>query len=80
MTRAKAVLTLDNGIMHLAATTGTPVVALFRHGIHRLWKPSWGRVDAIVANAGCAVDTIAREPVLAAMRKALACAPAHITP
>ncbi|MEY5060179.1 MAG: hypothetical protein RIS45_100 [Planctomycetota bacterium] len=78
MTRAKAVLTLDNGIMHLAATTDTPVVALFRHGIHRLWKPSWGRVDAIVANAGAAVETIAREPVLAAMRKALACAPARV--
>ena len=76
MTKAKAVLTLDNGIMHLAATTDTPVVALFRHGIHRLWKPSWGRVEAIVASAGSPVDTIAREPVIAAMRKALAMVPA----
>ncbi len=34
---AKAVLTLDNGIMHLAAATPTPTVALFRSGIRRLW-------------------------------------------
>lgn len=37
--RARCVLTLDNGIMHLAAAALAPTVALFRHGIHRLWAP-----------------------------------------
>ncbi|MFQ3669660.1 MAG: glycosyltransferase family 9 protein, partial [Fimbriimonadaceae bacterium] len=36
---AERVLTLDNGILHLSASTDTPVVGLFRYGIHRLWAP-----------------------------------------
>ncbi len=36
---ARAVLTIDNGVMHLAAATETPVVALFRPAIERLWRP-----------------------------------------
>jgi len=70
--RARLVLTLDNGIMHLAATTSVPVVALFRHGIHRLWKPSWGCIDAVVAEAGQPVSTIAVERVLKACARGLA--------
>jgi ADP-heptose:LPS heptosyltransferase len=70
MARSSLVLTLDNGIMHLAATTSVPVVALFRHGIHRLWKPSWGYVDAVVADPGCPVITISLESVLSACAKA----------
>ncbi len=64
MSRARLVLTLDNGIMHLAATTKVPVVALFRHGIHRLWKPSWGTVEAVVADPQQPVSTISVERVL----------------
>lgn len=45
----RAVLTLDNGILHLAASTNTPTVGLFRYGIHRLWCPPFGRVRAVVA-------------------------------
>jgi heptosyltransferase-3 len=64
--RARAVLTLDNGIMHLAATSPAPVVALFRHGIHRLWTPSWGRIDAVVAPEGRPVSSIPVDAVTAA--------------
>jgi ADP-heptose:LPS heptosyltransferase len=72
MSRAGLVLTLDNGIMHLAATTNVPVVALFREGIHRLWKPSWGRVDPVVADIGQPVSTIPVERVVSACAAALA--------
>lgn len=75
MMGARLVLTLDNGIMHLAATTSVPVVALFRHGIHRLWKPSWGRVDAVVAGQGQPVSTITAAEVTAACIRALAAHP-----
>jgi ADP-heptose:LPS heptosyltransferase len=37
--RAKQVVTIDNGVLHLAASVGTPTVGLFRPGIHRLWAP-----------------------------------------
>ncbi len=37
--RAQMVVTLDNGILHFACSTDTPVVGLFRNGIHRLWAP-----------------------------------------
>ena len=36
---ARLVLSLDNGIVHLGCATNTPVVGLFRNGIHRLWAP-----------------------------------------
>ena len=36
---ARIVLSLDNGILHLASATPTPTVGLFRPGIHRLWAP-----------------------------------------
>jgi heptosyltransferase-3 len=37
--RARLVVTIDNGIVHLACATATPTVGLFRNGIHRLWAP-----------------------------------------
>lgn len=36
---AKAVVSIDNGVLHMASSTGTPVVGLYRNGIHRLWAP-----------------------------------------
>lgn len=36
---ARLVVTIDNGIVHLACATSTPTVGLYRHGIHRLWAP-----------------------------------------
>lgn len=37
--QARQVVTIDNGILHVACATKTPVTGLFRHGIHRLWAP-----------------------------------------
>ena len=45
---AKLVVTLDNGIMHLAAATDTKTVALFRPGIHRLWTPPKPNIVPII--------------------------------
>ncbi len=58
LAQARAVLTLDNGIMHLAASTPTPTTALFRHGIHRLWAPPSTTLRAAVAPAGQPVSAI----------------------
>lgn len=58
LAQARAVLTLDNGIMHLAASTRTPTTALFRHGIHRLWAPPSTTLHAAVAPAGQPVSAI----------------------
>lgn len=44
---AKAVLTLDNGILHMAVAGGRPVVGLFRHGIHRLWAPPYPNLTVL---------------------------------
>ncbi len=56
--KAKAVFTLDNGIMHLAASTDTPTVALFRHGIHRLWCPPFGQIAGLTAGEASPVSEI----------------------
>lgn len=58
LARAKRVVTLDNGILHLAAATATPTVGLFRHGIHRLWTPPSPNVRPIVAAEGGRVEDI----------------------
>jgi len=58
MTKCRLVVTVDNGIMHLAAASGRPAVALFRHGIHRLWLPPTGTVDPVTPEPGAPVATI----------------------
>jgi ADP-heptose:LPS heptosyltransferase len=71
LARARAVLTLDNGIMHLAAAARTPTVALFREGIHRLWSPPSDRLHAIVPDAGAPVLAIPAQAVTEALAKLL---------
>lgn len=71
LTQARAVLSLDNGIMHLAVASQTPTVALFREGIHRLWTPPSPSLLPVVANQGEPVAEIAIESVKSAMNKAL---------
>lgn len=65
--QAKAVFTLDNGIMHLAASTDTPTVALFRHGIHRLWCPPFGKIAALTPGEGYPVSEIEADKVKEAL-------------
>jgi len=48
----KRVLTLDNGILHLAVAAGTPVVGIFREGIHRLWAPPTSNLTIVVPEPG----------------------------
>lgn len=61
--KTKMVVTLDNGIMHMALAGGKPVIGLFRHGIHRLWAPPYPNLHAIVAPPGEPVSEIPFEAV-----------------
>lgn len=69
--KAKAVLTLDNGIMHLAAGTVTPTVALFRTGIRRLWAPPSQTLRALEPTEGEPVAAIGVGTVIEAIDGAL---------
>jgi heptosyltransferase III len=68
---ARAVLTLDNGILHLAVAAGAPTVGLFRHGIHRLWAPPFDRLDVLSAGEGRAVGEIEPARALEALGRRL---------
>ena len=68
---AKAVLTLDNGIMHLAAATATPTVALFRPGIRRLWAPPSATLHTLEPSEGSPVADISVKDVIEALDAAL---------
>jgi heptosyltransferase-3 len=69
--RANAVLTIDNGILHLAAAAGTKTVGLFRHGIHRLWAPPFANLEALTPGEGRPVSEISVESVSEAMARAI---------
>ncbi|MBV6459773.1 MAG: hypothetical protein HONBIEJF_02926 [Fimbriimonadaceae bacterium] len=56
--QAKQIITLDNGILHLAASTSTPTAGLFRHGIHRLWAPPAANVCVLEPGEGREVAEI----------------------
>jgi ADP-heptose:LPS heptosyltransferase len=58
LAKAKLVLTIDNGILHLAAAGGAPIVGLFREGIHRLWAPPAPNLTVITPAPGGAVRDI----------------------
>lgn len=64
---AKCVLTLDNGILHLASATKTPVVGLFREGIHRLWAPPNPQLTVLSPGRDAPVAEIDVARVLAAL-------------
>lgn len=61
--RTSLVVTLDNGILHFACATQTPVVGLFRHGIHRLWAPPVPNLKVIEPGANGRVSDITVERV-----------------
>lgn len=64
LARARQVITLDNGILHLAVSTGTPVVGLYRHGIHRLWAPPYENLTVVTPGKGSPVSDIEPQQVL----------------
>lgn len=66
---ARAVLTLDNGILHLAAAAGTPTVGLFRDGIHRLWAPPFERLTVLTPGEDRPVVEIGLDRVMEAMAR-----------
>lgn len=71
LAEARLVVTLDNGILHLAAATQAPTVGLFREGIHRLWCPPTGRVFPVVGPTGAAISKVPANEVLRAVARAL---------
>ncbi|MBN9500237.1 MAG: hypothetical protein BGO01_05630 [Armatimonadetes bacterium 55-13] len=68
---AQAVLTIDNGILHLSAAAGTPTVGLFRHGIHRLWAPPFANLTVLIPGEDELVAEIKVETVLEAILNVL---------
>jgi ADP-heptose:LPS heptosyltransferase len=62
---AKLVVSLDNGIVHLACSTTTPVIGLFRHGIHRLWAPPVPNLNVVEPGPGNPVSVIDGQTVAA---------------
>ena len=69
--QAKAVLTIDNGILHLASAAGAKTVGLFRHGIHRLWAPPFANLTVLTPGEGHEVAEIEVDTVMEAMKRAL---------
>jgi len=69
--KARAVLTLDNGILHLSSAAGAPTVGLFRHGIHRLWAPPFANLTVLTPGEGREVSEIETEKVTEALARAL---------
>ncbi|HLI26976.1 MAG TPA: glycosyltransferase family 9 protein [Chloroflexota bacterium] len=51
--RAQLCVTIDNGIMHLAAAVGTPTIAIFGASPHRLWAPRAPRVTVLLPPEPC---------------------------
>jgi len=68
--RTRSVLTIDNGILHLAAAAGTKTVGLFRHGIHRLWAPPFANLNAITPGE----DHLVREIPVSIVQEAVSSA------
>jgi ADP-heptose:LPS heptosyltransferase len=65
--RARAVLTIDNGILHIASAVGTKTVGLFRHGIHRLWAPPFANLTILTPGEGRMVAEIGVDSVRGAL-------------
>ena len=47
----RTVVTIDNGILHLACAAEAPTVGLFRHGIHRLWAPPNQHLEVLTSGS-----------------------------
>jgi ADP-heptose:LPS heptosyltransferase len=69
---AKLVVTIDNGILHLACSTQTPTIGLFRHGIHRLWAPPVSNLTVVEPGPDRHVSEIEVSEILSNVDTALA--------
>lgn len=67
--RVKGVLTVDNGILHLAASGDAQIVGLFRNGIHRLWAPPITNLQVLVPKVNQLVNEIELQKVRQALDK-----------
>ncbi len=67
LARAKHVLTLDNGILHMAVSTGVPTVGLYRHGIHRLWAPPYENLTVLTPGEDRPVSEVTVAQVIDAL-------------
>lgn len=68
--KAKLVITIDNGILHIAAAFSTPTVGLYRKEIVRLWAPPNPRLKPIAAETDRVAD-IPLEKVLSVAQEVL---------
>lgn len=64
LSACRLVFTIDNGVMHLAASTSTPTIGLFRDGIHRLWAPHADSMEVITPGPDREVAEISVDHVL----------------
>lgn len=64
--KARRVVTIDNGILHMAAAVDVPTVGLFRYGIHRLWAPPVQRLRVLTPGPEDEVASIEVDAVLRA--------------
>lgn len=51
--RARACITVDNGIMHLAYSVGTPTVAIFGASPWRVWAPRLPHLSIVLPTVEC---------------------------
>lgn len=66
--KARQVVTLDNGILHLACATETPTVGLFRNGIHRLWAPPVANLRVVEPGAGRSVADLTVDEIVQVLK------------
>lgn len=69
--KCKLVLTLDNGILHLAVAARKHTIGIYRYGIHRLWAPPSPALTVLAPPRGGEVSDISPETVIEAVGNAL---------
>ncbi|MCW5937428.1 MAG: glycosyltransferase family 9 protein [Fimbriimonadaceae bacterium] len=63
LARARLVVSLDNGVLHLVCATRTPVIGLFREGVHRLWAPPVENLTVLTPPAGRPASEISLDQI-----------------
>lgn len=56
LSKAKAVITIDNGILHFAAANDVPTVGLYRKAIAQLWAPPNPNLAVLTPQASLVAD------------------------